>query len=584
MKSGINFYFQLFLLLGLSAAVAGTGFYLFKRTQTQQTVQEPAPAAPLELPTQLPQSEPEVSPEPITAPEPVIEQPEVAPEPAQPAPAVKAQQAAPARKKEPARALPLPLPVPQPAPQHPACTHELGFKSLKDQITNQKLTIEGTVPAWLVGSFVSVGPAVFELGDSTAAHWLDGLAMIYQFSIDGQSITYGNKLIESGYCKECLAKGKLRGSVPEQKKSTWAKLTSAVSSAPRPIYDNTNINVACFNNELVALTETPHGVCIDTKTLQTVGAFTFDDAIETQYTSPHPLYDPATQEWYGVGIHYAHNSDYIIYKLGKNSTKRTVVATIPVGYPAYLHSFAMTEHYIILTETPFTVSPYDLLLSDTSFIDNFNWKPKNGSTFTLIDKKTGKKAGVFKTKAFFALHHVNAYEENGNVIVDLMAFKNPAITKAFSYQNVCNPNLNLPSARLKRFTINLQDGTVKSYKMSPHSLELPNINPQVVMRKHQYVYVTASERGFAQHIFKLDLASKHHQQWHQRGAYPTEAIFVPRPGSTQEDDGVVISLVLDGVEKKSFVLILDAKNFKELARAYTPHAIPFTVHSKFFTK
>ncbi|GMU19325.1 MAG: 15,15' beta carotene dioxygenase [Candidatus Babeliales bacterium] len=574
-------YVSIILVSALSLAIAATGYYIIQRQNQSAPLPAPEIIEPPIQPTEQIEEPKEIEPEVESLKQEDLPTPELVPQPLVQEVKPKAK----ARTKKPqAAALPLPIPLPTSRAQHPVCSHELGFKSLKEQVSHQKLSIQGTIPNWLQGSFVSVGPAIFEIGDTKAAHWLDGLAMIYQWNIEDQSIIYSNQLIESGYCKDCLAKGKLRGSTPEQKKSTWAKLTSAVSSAPRPIYDNTNINVACFNNQLIALTETPHGMCIDTKTLQTTGQFTFDDHIETQYTSPHPLFDPNTQEWYGIGIHYAHNSNYVIYKMGKNSTKRTVIATIPVGYPSYLHSFGMTEHYIILTETPFTVSPYDLLLSDTAFIDNFNWKPKNGSTFTLIDKRTGKKVGIYKTKAFFALHHVNAYEENGKVIVDLMTFKNPSITKAFAYENLCNPNLNLPAAHLKRFTINLEEGTVKSYKMSPHNIELPNINPHMLMRKYQYMYATSNEHGFAQHIFKLGLYDKHHQQWHEINSYPTEAIFVPRPGSTQEDDGAIISLVLDAAEKKSFLLILDAKNLKELARAYMPHAIPFTVHSKFFAK
>lgn len=571
MNSKLFFYTKLGLLTGLMLGLAGGTYYIFNRsTNTPQVIdqpeaQEPAPALNPEPTIQPVPEEPIIMPLEQEAPK-QVEKPKT--------------QKRKSRKKE-TKLPPLPF---TPEPQHPLCTHELGFQSLKQELSDQKLEISGTIPSWLKGSFISIGPAIFEIGSTKAIHWLDGLGMVYLFSIDGQSITYTNKLVESGYCKECIAKGKLRGSTPEQKKSTWAKLTSAVSSAPRPIYDNANINVACFNKELVALTETPYPICLDTTTLQTTGKFTFDDKLETQFTSAHPLYDSTTQEWYGVGIHYAHNSDYVIYKMGKEGAKRQIVATIPVGYPTYIHSFAMTPHYIIITETPFTVSPYDLLLSDTSFIDNFNWKPKNGTHFIVVDKKTGKKVGSYKTDPFFTLHHVNAYEQNNDIIIDLMAYKNPNIVKAFAYENLCNPKLDIPPAYLKRFTINLEDGTVTSCKMSSHNIELPNINPQMLMHQYHYMYVTSSDHGVAQHIFKIEVNSKHHQQWHQRNAYPTEAVFVPRPGSTQEDDGVVISLVLDAAQKKSFLLILDAKNLKELARAYTPHAIPFTVHSKFFEK
>ena len=47
-----------------------------------------------------------------------------------------------------------------------------------------------------------------------------------------------------------------------------------------------------------------------------------------------------------------------------------------------------------------------------------------------------------------------------------------------------------------------------------------------------------------------------------------------------EDDGVVLSLVADA-DGSSFLLILDARSFEELARARLPHGIPYGFHGAF---
>ena len=64
------------------------------------------------------------------------------------------------------------------------------------------------------------------------------------------------------------------------------------------------------------------------------------------------------------------------------------------------------------------------------------------------------------------------------------------------------------------------------------------------------------------------------------GARP---VFVPRPGATEEDDGVVLSVVLDATAEppETFLLVLDARSFTELARATTPHPVPFGLHGAF---
>lgn len=53
------------------------------------------------------------------------------------------------------------------------------------------------------------------------------------------------------------------------------------------------------------------------------------------------------------------------------------------------------------------------------------------------------------------------------------------------------------------------------------------------------------------------------------------------PARTGEDEGVILSVVLDGKQGHSFLLVLDAASFTELARAKVPHAIPFGFHGAY---
>ena len=44
----------------------------------------------------------------------------------------------------------------------------------------------------------------------------------------------------------------------------------------------------------------------------------------------------------------------------------------------------------------------------------------------------------------------------------------------------------------------------------------------------------------------MDVGSGKMVAWQQEGFFPGEPIFLPRPGSTAEDDGVLLSIVLQG--------------------------------------
>ena len=67
------------------------------------------------------------------------------------------------------------------------------------------------------------------------------------------------------------------------------------------------------------------------------------------------------------------------------------------------------------------------------------------------------------------------------------------------------------------------------------------------------------------------------------GLFPTEPLFVARPGAEEEDDGVVVMSGIDGAQEKGYVIVYNAKDMKEVFRATSPRKTLFGVHSKFFS-
>ena len=92
-----------------------------------------------------------------------------------------------------------------------------------------------------------------------------------------------------------------------------------------------------------------------------------------------------------------------------------------------------------------------------------------------------------------------------------------------------------------------------------------------------------TEGDFLDSIVKIDTDDRRQSlRWYAAGLYPGEPVFVPSPSAAAEDDGVLLSVVLDIDKDRSFLLVLDAASLKELARAAAPHAIPFHFHGNFF--
>jgi carotenoid cleavage dioxygenase-like enzyme len=116
-------------------------------------------------------------------------------------------------------------------------------------------------------------------------------------------------------------------------------------------------------------------------------------------------------------------------------------------------------------------------------------------------------------------------------------------------------------------------------------LELPRINYESCAGKpYRYVWGTGvqTKGDFLDSLVKIDTKTGTVATWHAAGLYPGEPAFVPSPSAEAEDDGVLLSIVLDIGKDRSFLLVLDAASLKELARAEAPHAIPFHFHGNYF--
>ena len=78
-------------------------------------------------------------------------------------------------------------------------------------------------------------------------------------------------------------------------------------------------------------------------------------------------------------------------------------------------------------------------------------------------------------------------------------------------------------------------------------------------------------------ILQLDLMKKKTKTWFEEGAVPSEPYFVARPGATEEDDGVVISMISDK-NGEGYALLLDGRTFGEIARGKFPYGLPYGLH------
>jgi len=459
-----------------------------------------------------------------------------------------------------------------------------GFTTLAAETQVESLPLQGELPPWLAGSLLRTGPAMFEVGEQSMRHWFDGLAMLHRFTIADGRVSYGNRFLASRAYRAARERGRLAyGEFATDPCRSLFKRVQTLFSAGE-LSDNGNVNVARLGERFVALTETALPVEFDSRTLAAAEVAPF--RAPGQLSTAHPHLDRASGGLINYAAKLGRSSEYRFFGLDPGACEPRLLGSLSVREPAYMHSFGLTERWIVLAEFPFVVNPLALALSGRPYIENYRWKPERGTRFTLIDRRSGEATGGFRADACFAFHHVNAYDNGGEVVVDVCAYPDASVIEDL-YLERLRAGKPVAGASLTRFRIALDDRSVRSERLCEEDIELPRIDyARCNERAYCHVWgVGKGPGGWLERVVKVDTRSGARLSWAQDGCYPGEPVFVGRPESEEEDEGVLLSVVLDTRSEarapRSFLLVLDAVDLCEIARAEVPHHIPFGFHGQF---
>ena len=467
---------------------------------------------------------------------------------------------------------------------HSRSPYYVGCTTLTSE-TSLELPVRGSVPAWLTGTLVRTGPARFEVGNKKYNHWFDGLAMLHKFAFANGRVWYANRYLRSQAYQNAMAKGTIseREFATEPCRSLFQRIASWFS--PK-VGDNACVNIAQFADAVVALTETRLPVRFDADTLETLGVREYDRHITGLVSTAHPHFDHARNRHYNYVLDFGRRSKYRFFSIDQQTGRQSEVATIPVERPSYAHSFGMTKRYLILARFPLVVNPLRLRFSGEPFIRNYRWEPNRGTEFHVLDKESGRLILTAQGAPFFAFHHANAFEEGDDVVVDIVTHPDATVIDQLYLDRLRSAEKVTAAGKLTRFRIG-QGKDAREEPLSQVPLEFPRFDyRRSAGQRCRYVYGAGNEvpGNFIDNLVKLDVEQGTALSWYEEACYPGEPVFIAAPDAANEDDGVILSVVLDARKAASFLLILDASLFTELARAEAPHHIPFGFHGDYFAE
>ena len=455
-----------------------------------------------------------------------------------------------------------------------------GFRSVEREHDRVALDVAGELPRWLRGALYRNGPGRFEVGGERVTHWFDGLAMLTRFGFADGAVTYSNRFLRSDEYRSVTDEGRFAGTQFGSVGGLRRRLRDLVVPTPT---DNANVNVVRLGDRFVAITETQVGVRFDPETLETLGHHRFE-GLPGQTMLAHPHVDPRTGEVVTLATEYGRQSRYHVARRPPGAPRFEVVGSVDADRPSYVHSVGLTADHVVLVAFPFDVAPWRLLWPGAaSFVERFEWRPEAGTRFVVVERATGAVVADRRSSPCFAFHHVNAYEEGGDLVVDLAAFDDPGLVSSLTL-DALRAGPPPVTGGLRRYRVPLDGEGVTWEALTDGAVTLPRVAPDRNTRRHRFVYAQeppGADDGASQRLLKVDVERRETTAWGEAGAFLGEPVFVPRPGRDREDDGVVCAVVLEATAGRSSLLVLDGRRFEPVARAPLPHVVPFDFHGRF---
>ncbi|XP_061586213.1 beta-carotene 15, 15-dioxygenase 2, like [Cololabis saira] len=469
-------------------------------------------------------------------------------------------------------------------------------------------TIKGTIPAWINGSLLRNGPGKFEFGEDRYTHWFDGMAMMHRFHIYEGNVTYSSRFLRSDSYTLNSEKNRIVVSefgtlaMPDPCKNIFARFFSRFQ-VPKAT-DNANVNFVKYKGDYYVSTETNYMRRVDPQSLETKEKVDWSQYVAVNAATAHPHYDREGAA-YNMGNSYGRSGFFYTIIRIPPPEERTekedsadlsgaeVICSIPAPEsrkPSYYHSFVMSENYFVFVEQPIKLDLLKFMLykiQGKSFHKVMSWEPQCDTIFHLVCRHTGKESQVkYHAAPMFTLHQINAFEENGFLVMDMCCGDDGEVIGEFTLENLRRDSgeemdkfynsmcRNLPrryvlplnvdeKAPLDQNLVNLHNCKATAKKTKPEEvyltheelhndellqyggLEFPQINyNEYNGRPYRYFYACGFGHVLADSLLKMDVHTKELKVWHYPGLYPSEPIFVAAPTAAEEDDGVVLSVII----------------------------------------
>lgn len=246
------------------------------------------------------------------------------------------------------------------------------------------------------GTYLRNGPGLWHIGDYEFRHMFDGYATLVRLDFNDGRLVAGHRQIESEAYKAAVANNKIcyrefsEVPKPDNFMSYMGELANLFSG--KSLTDNANTGVVRLGDgRVVCLTETQKGsIVVDPDTLDTVGKLEYTDSLGGLIHAAHPI---VTESEFITLLPDLVKPGYIAVRMVPGSNERKVIGRVDCrgpGFPGWVHSFPVTENYVVIPEMPLRYSAQNLLKAEPAELFKFEWQPESKGFVHIMCKTSGK--------------------------------------------------------------------------------------------------------------------------------------------------------------------------------------------------
>jgi carotenoid cleavage dioxygenase len=460
---------------------------------------------------------------------------------------------------------------------HPYLTG--AWTPLHEEVDASDLTVlEGAIPTDIDGVYVrnTENPVHQALG---RYHPFDGDGMVHVISFKNGQADYRNRFVRT------------RGFEAEQEagQSLWGGLMDGAGVSLRPgfgahggLKDTASTDVVVHGGRIVAtFYQCGEAYWLDPETLEQGGVASW---APLDGVSAHAKVDEATGDL--LFFNYSKHAPYMHYGVVDRTGKRVHYVPVHLPGPRLPHDMAFTANYSILNDLP-VFWDEELLKRNVHAVREHRGMP---SRFAVIPR-FGNPEDIrwFEADPTYILHFLNAYEDGDEIIMDGYFQEKPTprplADAPAGYEHMMG-FLDEHSflSKLHRWRFNLKTGETREHHLDDRVLEFGMFNQRYAGKPYRYAYSTFTKPGWFlfKGFVKHDLETG--QSWSltlPEGQYASEAPFVPRINAIDEDDGYLVSFIINETAGTSECVLIDCKRFEDgpVVRIALPHKISSGTHS-----